>query len=106
RGVDARVVGNAAGIILGNVQVGADEYALAAQVEIGHPQDGHGINSLRTGILECQRAQGTRPGPAGPLASVPSGRNRPTSTLRSRKQPWYPASGSKSPIRCRTRSIP
>ena len=81
RGADTRVVGNAP-VLNRNVQVGADENALAAQVHLGH------TTKLHNGSLNFCSA---------------------TSRARRRlpqRQPRRRACGSRNPTRCRTTSRP
>src|SRR4026209_68920 len=42
---DAGVVGNVAGVVLRHVQIRANEHTFVTQIEIGHAQDRHGLNS-------------------------------------------------------------
>jgi hypothetical protein len=41
RSADARIVGDVAGVVLRNVEIGADEDALAGEWKIGELEDGH-----------------------------------------------------------------
>src|SRR5690606_474800 len=98
RGTDARVLGDVARVVEGDVEVGADEYALAGKAAcLGQRGKGFDVGHDGKCLLESTKTR----------AGCPAlGRRKTTITWPPSGPRWYRACGWRSPTHCRTTTRP